>query len=215
MPQMLDQISSSLIHPVYEAVKQMIHSGELEPGEKIVQEKMALKLGISRTPLVKALHLLEQELLVENLPRRGMYVRRISDTDLIDAFECRLAIEAAAARQAADRMTNDELEALSRLFAPYENATNIDIRKYQETDMTFHRSIIIGSRNKYLEKMIELTNVHIKTYQRGLVRPPEETLSEHKQIAGALTRRDAEKAEQAAKEHLRKSIENLKSNLKA
>lgn len=55
----------------------MISNGELKQGEKIAQEKIAEKLGVSRTPLMKALLALENEYLVESIPRRGIYLRSL------------------------------------------------------------------------------------------------------------------------------------------
>lgn len=206
-------MQSSLIKPVYQVLKEKIENGELIPGQKIVQEKMALELGISRTPLVKALHLLEQELLVENLPRRGMYVRRLSEQDIIDAFECRYAIEMAAIRQAVERMTDIEVKKLENLFKPFINKKDIDEKKYQKADMLFHENIITGSKNKYLKKMIALTSIHTKTYQQGLVREPKETLPEHLEILEAFKNRDIVKTERSMSNHIVKTIHNLKSAL--
>ncbi len=69
---------------VYDSLKGMILSGKLVPGQKIVQMKLAEEIGVSRTPLLKALQMLEHELLVESIPRRGMFVKAMKPQELID-----------------------------------------------------------------------------------------------------------------------------------
>jgi len=67
-----------LVDRLYLTVKQMILDQQLVPGQKLVQEKLATELGVSRSPLLKALQRLESELLVESFPRRGMYVKQLA-----------------------------------------------------------------------------------------------------------------------------------------
>ena len=74
---------NNLSRPVYERLKGMIANGMLSPGQKLIQEKLATEFGVSRTPLLKALQSLEHEMLVESIPRRGIYVRQISMQEMI------------------------------------------------------------------------------------------------------------------------------------
>jgi DNA-binding GntR family transcriptional regulator len=71
-----------LSYEVYKRLKAMILSNELLPGEQLKQEHIAARLGISRMPLHKAFQMLENEMLVENLPRRGFFVTRIDNNNL-------------------------------------------------------------------------------------------------------------------------------------
>ena len=77
---------TDLSQPIYKRLKEMIRNGELKQGEKIVQEKIAEELGVSRTPLMKALLALENEYLVESIPRRGMYLRVLDYKEIIDIY---------------------------------------------------------------------------------------------------------------------------------
>jgi len=74
----------------------MILAGELKPGEKLPQEKIAEQLGVSRMPLHKAFVMLEDEFLVESIPRRGIFIRKPDIQEIIDAFECREGLEGIA-----------------------------------------------------------------------------------------------------------------------
>ena len=89
----------NLDHKVHRQIKSMILEQKLKPGAKIYQEKLALDLGISRTPLVNALKKLEQERLIMAIPRRGFYVRQFSKQEMVGIFELREVLEGLAARE--------------------------------------------------------------------------------------------------------------------
>jgi DNA-binding GntR family transcriptional regulator len=75
----------------YKKVKDMIISGYLKPGQKIVQDKLAEELGISRTPLRSALQMLVNDFLIESLPKRGMIVKDFTDQEILEIYDCRIA----------------------------------------------------------------------------------------------------------------------------
>jgi DNA-binding GntR family transcriptional regulator len=198
-----------LSYEVYKRLKAMILANELLPGEQLKQEHIAARLGISRMPLHKAFQMLENEMLVENLPRRGFYVTRIDNKQLIDAFECREALEGVAVRRATQIMTREELAYLKSLFKPFIGKSKIDEKKYIESDQEFHNSILKFSRNEILKKFEVIGNITYRTYRGGLVRTPVETLPEHLAIIEAIEKKDAELAEKLTREHSAKSQECL------
>jgi DNA-binding GntR family transcriptional regulator len=215
---LMDQLQTypaNLIQPVYERVKKMIKDGELKPGEKIRQEKMAAQLGISRTPLVKALHLLEKEFFVENLPRRGMYVRKFTLEEMVDAFECRLSLEMTAVRLLARDITPDQLSELKALFQPFLDRRSINQDEYQEADEKFHAQIIDFTGNMFIKRMEAFANIQSVTYHYGLIRPPKETLPEHMAILKAFEEKNPIEAEEAMRLHLRRSIESIQETIRA
>lgn len=200
-----------LVDRVYEEVKQMIFDQLLIPGGKIVQEKLAEELGVSRSPLLKALQKLESELLVESIPRRGMIVKKISVKELIDVFECRAVLEGLSARLAAQKISSNQLKELKECFSPFINQTNIDISKYAKSDRFFHNLIMKCSGNEAVQRLELLTNVHLKAFQAGLFRGPKETLPEHFGIIEALEKRDGKLAEKLMRNHIELSLERLKA----
>lgn len=200
---------------VYDALKGMILSGELEPGQKITQMKLAEEIGVSRTPLLKALQILEHELLVESIPRRGMFVKKMKHEEIIDAFDCREGLEGIAARLTAERITDSQLRRLEKLFAPFKNQTDISVKDYGRADQQFHRLLIQFSGNQILPRIEMVGNIHIISYNRGLIRPPEETLPEHDAIVNAIAKHQSDLAEQHARAHLRKSRDVLAASLAA
>lgn len=198
-----------LSKPVYDRLKEMIENGTLSPGQKLVQEKLASALGVSRTPLLKALQNLEHEMLVESIPRRGMYVKKISLPEMVQVYECREAVECMAVRLAIARATKAEILKLKGIFDPFVGAEKIEVEKYRRADEKFHDLIIDLSQNPVLKKMYLLSNLQQRVYQLGLLRPPEETLVEHQQIITAIYNRDVEAADRAMRNHISLSRKKL------
>lgn len=195
-----------LSYQAFERLKDMILKDQFKPGEKLRQEKIAAQLGVSRTPLHKAFQMLENEFLVESIPRRGIFVRKIDLKQVYDAFECREAIEGLAARRLAKSIRKSEINKLRTLFEPFRDTNNIEYKIYQRADREFHNAIIKLSGNEVLTKLDVTGNILLRTYSQGLVREPGDTLSEHFAIIDALENRDAEMAEMLVKMHTRKSI---------
>jgi len=168
----LKQINhSSLSEPIYESLKALILNKELKPGEKLVQEKIALKLGVSRTPLMIALQRLEHELLVESIPRRGMYVRDFSVKEMIEVYYCRESIECMAVRLATINADKKDINNLNQLFVPFtKNIEHINIERYKLADEKFHNTIIELSKTTILQKMSKLSQVPNRVNRLGLLR---------------------------------------------
>lgn len=202
-----------LSYEVYKRLKAMILANELLPGEQLKQEHTAARLGISRMPLHKAFQMLENEMLVENLPRRGFFVTHIDNKQLIDAFECREALEGVAVRRATQIITRDEMAYLKSLFKPFVGKAKIDEKKYIEADQEFHNSILRFSRNEILKKFEVISNIAYRTYRGGLIRTPDETLPEHLAIIDAIEEKDAELAERLTRQHSAKSQNCLMEKL--
>jgi len=198
---------TDLSKPIYEKLKKMISQGELKPGDKIVQEKIAENLGVSRTPLMKALLMLENEFIVESIPRRGMYIKDKNAKELIDIYICREALEGMAARLLALRQDENDIKELYECFAKFKGQEVINVEEYTVADERFHKLLIELTKNKPLDVSYFYGNIHNKVIGHGLVRPPEETLQEHFDIIDAITRGDEDKAEYYARIHIQKSRE--------
>ncbi|TSE07381.1 GntR family transcriptional regulator [Aquimarina algiphila] len=200
---------ADLSRPIYIRLKEMILDGDLKPGEKIIQEKIAETLGVSRTPLMKALLTLENEYLIESIPRRGMFVKTRDLKEIIDVYICREAIEGMAARLLATYKNDNNTDALKKCFTPFLEDENIDSQTYTKADENFHKLLIKLTENAPLDKIYFFSNIHDKVIGHGLVRPPEETLEEHFKIITAIEQGNPDDAERYAREHIRKSRELL------
>lgn len=202
-----------LSYEIYKRLKTKILANEFEPGAKLKQEHIAAMFGVSRMPLHRAFQMLENEMLVESIPRRGYFVTKIDINQLIDAFECREALEGMAARRAAQNITKEQLKYLKSLFKKYIGAAEINVAEYVESDQAFHNTIMKISGNQILNRIESLGNNTIRTYRGGLLRTPHETMPEHLAIIEALENGDGELAEKLVREHTHKSIETLREKI--
>ena len=195
----------NLSEPIYNRLKEMIVSGELKPGEKIVQEKIAESLGVSRTPLMKALLALENDFLLESIPRRGMYVKTLNDKELYDIYVCREALEGMAARILAESNNSEHIIQLKSCFKAFTSEGKINSKAYAKADETFHSLLIKLTGNAPLDKIYFFGSIYEKVVNRGLLRPPEETLKEHHSIIKAIEEGNSSLAEKNARNHIQKS----------
>jgi DNA-binding GntR family transcriptional regulator len=208
----------NLDQKVYDRLKSMILERRLLPGEKIFQDKLARELGVSRTPLVNALKILENEKLVSSKPRRGYYVRLFSKAEMIHIFELREVLEGLAARRAAEQISDSQIKRLKTFFKEFQKKEDFEnLREYAEEDRRFHSFLIEIGEKEFLSSILKSYNIITFSYQgdfqEGLVRPPEETIHEHRAIIEAISQRDPHKAEEVTRRHLKTTRESLKNDL--
>ncbi len=193
----------------YKAIKQLILQGELSPGEKLYQEKLAENLGISRTPLNSALNQLEKELLVESLPRRGFFVKQLSLKQLLDLYDVRLKLEPLGAREASENPDPQIREQCRILLSTYRKRKDEDpSRRFKELDYQFHNLIMEMSDNFFLKKMISsyniisLGNLQLFMKKEDFPKKTGTSLSEHEAILAAVLEGKPEEAEAAMYAHI-------------
>jgi DNA-binding GntR family transcriptional regulator len=148
---------------IKEILLERILRGELEPGERLVETRIARELGTSQAPVREALRDLQLLRLVESEPFRGARVRAVSDTDLLPVFPVRAAIEELAAREAAKRV-NGDVSALEReLEAMRSAARRSDWRKQISHDLAFHRAVVEMAGNEPLLQCWLVLGVEVST----------------------------------------------------
>jgi len=203
---------SDLSVPVYEKLKEMILNNELKPGEKLKQENLAVILGVSRTPLLKALQMLKYDYLVESIPRRGMIVKKLSVKDLKDIYDVREGIESVAVRLVIERATDEQIQELKNIWTKFIKQKIIDRHVYQIADNKFHALLLDFSGNDVLKKTYSNSFLQARVVQMGIIRMPEETIQEHIDLVEAIEKRDYLKADIILKAHLRNSKDNIPEN---
>ncbi len=196
---------------VFETLKLMILDGQLKPGQKLVQEKIAEQLGVSRMPLHRAFQMLESELLAEQKPRRGFYVTVYDEKETSEAFECREVLEGLAARTLASQKNHKAIaDKLYTIFKEYIGVETIDEHKYRISDRVFHTTLMELNENSVLKKLNKTGHFLIHSFKSGLIRSPKDTLQEHLEIIQFIKEGKAIEAEASIKSHVRKSIETYK-----
>jgi DNA-binding GntR family transcriptional regulator len=199
---------------VYRELKSMIVDRKLKPGDKILQEKISREFGVSRTPLMCALKKLEQEKLVQAVPRRGFYVRRFTKEEVLEAFELREILEGLAARRAAVVITPPQAERLRAFFKEADVSDNpAGIKRYSDEDRRFHQFLIELGGFDLLNDILENYNIITVSYRvdvmEGLVRHPRETLPEHHALIEAVASGKPDQAEKLARQHFTRSRQRL------
>ena len=197
---------------VFERLRRLILEGEYGPNERLVEEQLAERLGVSRTPIRQALTMLEAEGLVEIAPNKGAMVCSFTIEDVWDIYDLRAVLEGHAARRAADRIDEDGLARLRSLAEDMENILpgrflghEEEIRWLVATNQEFHGTIVSASRNGRLEKLIRRT-VEVPLMFKAFYwyGPHERRISNHyhRQILEALAAGDGERAEIIMREHV-------------
>ena len=196
---------------VLERLRALILTGEYGPDERLIEEQLAERLGVSRTPVRQALTMLEAEGLVEITPNRGATVCSFSIEDVWDIYDLRAVLEGHAARRAAGRIERRELERLRELAREMEGLPGQfddheeEIRALVALNQEFHGTIVEASRNRRLERLINRT-VEIPLMFKAFYwyTLHERTISNHyhRQILEALENGDADRAEIIMREHV-------------
>jgi DNA-binding GntR family transcriptional regulator len=198
---------------VYKVLRSMIINGDLRSGEKLVQDELAERLGVSRTPLQFALSKLEQENLVESLPRRGTHVRGYSHKELIDIYDIRCRLEPLAARDAAINATSEDIEGLARLLEAFDEAAKSnDPQALKRTDYEFHMELLRCCGNRFLFDMLATITIIVISNTKSLLKPGERSNREHHLLLEALRARDPDRAERVMFDHINGSRLNLASS---
>ena len=141
---------------VFQTLRKAILTGELKPGERLMEIHLAEKIGVSRTPIREAIRKLELEGLVMNVPRKGAQVAEISQKGLRDVLEVRRALDSFCAELACERITDDGKQALKEACAAFEEAVKTkDTTAIAKADVNFH-DIIIGATGN--ERIVALIN---------------------------------------------------------
>ena len=195
----------------YQYIKDRILSGALEYNQIYSESRIALEVGISRTPVRDAVHRLYQEGYVDIIPNKGFALHKMNEQDVMETYEVRSAIEGYCARKAALHRQSPaveqllgELEAsLARQQKLFEEEN--DPQAFSQEDRNFHGLLVSSSENEafqdffgqYMYKLQRLAALSLQKPHRM-----EETLAEHRRIFLAIRGGDPQEAYAAALDHI-------------
>jgi len=211
-----------LVDEVVARLEQLIISGALKPGEKVIEQTLSARLGISRGPLREAIRTLEARRLVQRRPFAGVRVVDLSVDEIEQLLITREALEGMACRQAAENMTLREtqqlrasLEALNELVQS--EGVDAAFRKGRAYDL--HLQIARGSRNRFLADMIcrdLYPLLGLFRYYSAQMRGGDfaRSYQEHSDIITAIERRQPDEAEQQMRRHIAHSRESVMRHLR-
>ena len=197
----------------YGQLKDLIVSGELEPGARLVEAQIAEELGVSRTPVREALRRLIDEHLVSRDTTGALTVHRATQREIEDIYTIREVLDGLAARLAARRISETDLLWMTETIETMrEAAAAEDAGEVVAANLTFHDVLYGAAGNPRLTRMGQELRDFVRLFSReplAVAARAVEIAEEHAAILGALQDGDPERAEEASRAHVRSARENL------
>lgn len=201
----------SLRGRVYERIREDILGGRYEQNTELKEMAIGEELGVSRTPVREALRQLELEGLVNIIPNRGAYVNMITAKDVQDIYIIRSMLEGVCARWATEYITEEQLEGLEETLCLSEYHTKKgNYEKLYELDSLFHEQLYRASNSRILNHVLSDFHDYVKRVRKATIASQGRSVKsteEHRAIFEAVRDRDAQKAEELAKIHVKHTIE--------
>jgi len=198
--------SESLVDNVYDTIKGAILRNELTPGTALSEATLAEQLGTSRTPIREALKRLEEEDLIQIVPRRGVFVTDISLEDIVTLYQLREALECYAIQFVPKYGDQSELD---RLIADFEQAPEWieagQIDKVNDVDTRLHRFIAQSTRNRLIIKLVDQLLgqvIRLRAMTPTVSGRLSQQSQEHLRIVHALKDGNVEESTEALRQHL-------------
>ncbi|MBO5656566.1 MAG: GntR family transcriptional regulator [Agathobacter sp.] len=199
---------------VFQTLREAILRGDLQPGERLMEIQLANKLGVSRTPIREAIHMLEQEGLVVTIPRKGAEVAKMTLKDMEDVLEIREALDVLAAQLACGRITEEGLAELKDKKKVFEfSLKSADVKQIAEADVSFHDVIYEATGNPKLVNLLNNLREQIYRYRVEYLKNDQNypaLIEEHEAIYHALVERDENLIIQAVQIHVRNQATAVK-----
>lgn len=207
---------------VYEHLKQLIYNNAFSTQEPIFETQLAEQLGVSRTPVREAIHLLKNEGLLEPVAGGGVRAFLVTSQDLQDAFEVRIAHETVAVKLATQRMNQERQAQLETILAQTEShlAQGLLGETLKENE-TFHRFIASMTQSRLVEQILDRIYDYVKLnrWQKLVTSQPDVfdrvklSHKEHLAIAQAMIEGNADQAQSLMHQHLTNNKNYLQENL--
>lgn len=199
-------LQRALRNDVYDAMRQALVSGALQPGQRINEAEIARQMQISRAPIREAIRQLEQEGLLKSVPRRGTFVMTLSQDDVEEIYTLRSDIESRAVRCALPRLTPEDLATLGVLVDTMESAADAgNVAQLLDADLQFHRIIIQATGWTRLHKIWQ--GLHPQTLTLYTLTTltdwsPLDHARRHRPLLAAIRSGDPSAAAAAIEEHI-------------
>jgi len=207
-------INRPLYQDVADRLRDQIFAKQLAPGSWLDEQSLAEQFGISRTPMREAIKALASEGLVTMKMRRGAYVTEVNRSDLDQIFTVLALLEGQAAKEAAIKATEDELNLLDHLHHRLETAAaDRDIEQFFEINGKFHELIQQIAGNRWMNGVIEDLRKVLKLHRKDSLTSTgrlQNSLIEHREILRSILKRDEMAAEAAMRKHFAHGLEALR-----
>lgn len=199
----------SISEDLVSLIKQQIIDGTLNPGDRIVETKLAKELGISQTPVREAIRQLSGEGIITIVPNKGPIVRKIDSNDIFEIYSIRSFLEGFAIRLATQYATDDDINELAAFYQDMKTKLSDDsVKTLTAESLHIHRTIIRLSRHARLIKMYESISFQIALAGRilGVISTKQKEVAQHWELVDAMMKRDPEHAERVMRSHIYQSF---------
>lgn len=200
---------------VFLCLRSAILHGDLVPGERLMEVKLAQQLGVSRTPVRDAIQRLVEEGLVNMVPRCGAIVAGITDKDMRDVLEVRITLEELAVALCAERITDHGIKQLRSANKDFKKTVDDgDLLKIAEADVAFHDIIYSITDNKRLLQIINELREQIYRYRLEYIkndRTRSQLVDEHEGIIKYISKGDTLRAKQAIRGHIENQMNAIEN----
>jgi DNA-binding GntR family transcriptional regulator len=190
-----------------------ISRGDMAPGQRLVEEELAARYGVTRSGLRQAVDALIAEGLVERIPNRGARVRTVSTAEAVEITECRMVLEGLIARKAAERIAAAEADGLrAHVLRMREAVAAAELVKYSTLIAELHDRLRELARQPSAAALVDRLQAQLVRHQLQLsLRPgrPQRSLAELERLVDAVVAGDPDRAERAARRHLQNVIAEL------
>jgi DNA-binding GntR family transcriptional regulator len=202
---------------VKDVLLQRIVSGELQPGERLVETRIAQELGTSQAPVREALRDLELLRLVESEPFRGSRVRVFDEEEMIEVYPVRASLEELAARLATEKLGGDVSSLEVEFEAMKKAVRSDDTNALVQHDIAFHRLIVEAAGNSVLEQCWKSLGVEsrITVSLYGTYMDPTQAAERHVKLIDAIRSQNASAAAREARKHVEVSARLMRNHLKS
>lgn len=208
-------MSSTAQETVLQYLRVALATGQILPGQQLVQEELAESLGVSRVPIRESLRILEGEGLVTYHPNRGYFVTELSTTDLAELYRIRELLEAEALSRAVIEVSDADINDIEQLLEQVEKAVAAgDVEAITHANRAFHFAIIELSGMNRLSRLIrqlwDASDIYRTVYFRD-AKNRDRIKAEHREILSALRARDAQALIHAQNHHRDEAVQALNS----
>ncbi|MCC7368527.1 MAG: GntR family transcriptional regulator [Chloroflexi bacterium] len=198
--------TASTADAVYATLREAVISGQLKPGESLIEEQIARQFNVSRTPVREALMKLEAENLGTRIPRRGLVIRRIAEREVLDVYTVRVELDSLAARLSATHARPPERARLHWINQQIVETGNLgDISGTARLSSQFHIALAEASHNTLLLQLAKQIQEMLTAFASPTYNYPGRALAaaaEHDAVLKAIDAGDAERAAQLARDHI-------------
>ena len=191
---------------VYDALRTAIITGDLPPGQRLIEHQLSLQMRTSRIPVREAIKKLEKDGLLEKLPKRGFVVKSMTKAEIEETFGIRAVLESYAAYLATERVTDVLIKRLEASIQAYKDAlARNDVEEMTAANAQFHETIYKASGSQKLHALINNFRDYISRYRKTLLVTREFariSLEDHVQMLSAMKEGDKERVEQLVRRHI-------------